>query len=117
VNKINFAGERKLRIMKKMICIVILLLVVGIYTTNAQDNATKPESGVKKDANAVGNKTAEIASKSKAGIVDKVYKGKEGPNGETIHIDKQSKYYLIDKKGHKEYIAKSKLRTKKVVTK
>jgi hypothetical protein len=95
--------------MKRFISISILVLVVGISSTMAQSTATKVADGTKKDARAVGNKTAEVASKAKSGVVDKVYKDKKGPDGQTIYINKHSKYYYIDKKGHDVFIAKNKL--------
>jgi|SRR5579859_204404 len=100
--------------MKKIIGISILAMMVGFSTAHAQSTTEKVEAGAKKDAKKVGNKTEEIASKSKAIIIDKVYSGKEGPQGETIYIDKHSKYYWVDKKGHKVYVAKNKLRTKQL---
>lgn len=99
--------------MKKFIGISILVLLAGFSQVNAQSTASKVETDVKEGAVKVGNKTAEVASKGKASVTDKVYKDMEGPNGETIYIDKHSKYYWIDKKGHKVSIAKNKLIAKK----
>lgn len=98
--------------MKKFIGISILALLVGFSSANAQSTTKEVATDVKKGAVKAGNKTAELASKGKAGVTDKVYKDKEGPNGETIYIDKHSKYYWIDKKGHKVPISKNKLRTR-----
>ncbi len=64
---------------------------------------------ISKGAKAVGHKTAEVASKGKAGMVDKKYDGKKGPDGQTIYIDKNSKYYWIDKKGHRQFVQESSL--------
>lgn len=74
--------------------------------------AAKSGKAVKKTAKKVGNKTAEVASKGKAAVVDKKYAGKQGPDGQTIYIDGQSKYYYIDKKGHKQYLSESQLKVK-----
>ncbi|THU38220.1 hypothetical protein FAM09_16200 [Niastella caeni] len=98
--------------MKKLIGISILALLVGFSSANAQDTTKKVTTKVKEGAVKAGNKTAELASKGKNAITDKVYKDKEGPNGETIYIDKHSKYYWIDKKGHKVPISKNELRSK-----
>lgn len=98
--------------MKKFIGISIVVLLAGFSTVNAQSTVNKVGNDVEKGAVKAGNKTAELASKGKSAVTDKVYKDKEGPNGETIYIDKHSKYYWIDKKGHKVPIAKSKLVTK-----
>jgi hypothetical protein len=95
--------------MKKLLGISILALLIGFTSANAQDTTKKVTTTVKESAKKVGNKTAELASKGKNAVTDKIYKDKEGPNGETIYIDKRSKYYWIDKKGHKVPISKYKL--------
>jgi hypothetical protein len=98
--------------MKKLIGISILAMLLGFSSANAQDTTKKVTTKVKEGAVKAGNKTAELASKGKNAITDKVYKDKEGPNGETIYINKHSKYYWIDKKGHKVPISKNELRSK-----
>ena len=74
--------------------------------------AKKTGKAIGKGAKKVGNKTAELASKGKSVVVDKVYDGKEGPDGQVIYINKDSKYYWVDKKGHHQFIAESKLKAK-----
>ena len=108
--------------MKKILGISIVALLVGFSSANAQDTTKKDTTSrnttrkvttkVKEGAVNAGNKTAELASKGKNAITDKIYKDKEGPNGETIYINKHSKYYWIDKKGHKVAISKTDLRSK-----
>lgn len=60
----------------------------------------------------VEHETAEVGSKTYAKVKDKSYKGKVGPHGETIYIDKYSHYYYVDQKGEKIYLKKSQLRNK-----
>ena len=111
--------------MKKGIMFNMIPLSVVLLTTinaDAQDTTTagqdlkvaanKTGHAVKKSAKKVVNKTAELASKSKAGVVDKIYDGKAGPNGETIYINNKSKYYYIDKKGHRQFLPESQLKDK-----
>lgn len=98
--------------MKKILGITLLLIVAIFCSANAQDKAKKDTAGGKNIIQKSANKTAEIAVKGKATIVDKVYKDKVGPNGQTIYIDRHSKYYWVDKKGHNVYVAKNKLRPK-----
>lgn len=108
--------------MKKIIGVSIVALLVGLSSVNAQDTTKKDTTSqnttkkvttkVKEGAVNAGNKTAELASKGKNAITDKIYKDREGPNGETIYINKHSKYYWIDKKGHKVPISKSELISK-----
>jgi hypothetical protein len=88
--------------MKKLIMIAAVLIAGTISVSAQVDSAAKK----------VGNKTAEIASKGKSGVVDEVYKGKVGPAGQTIYIDHSSKYYYVDEKGKKVYVSKSSLKDK-----
>jgi hypothetical protein len=74
--------------------------------------AKKVGHATAKGAKAVGHETAEVASKGKSKVVDKTYKDKVGPNGQTIYIDSHDKYYYIDDKGHKQYVAEADLRHK-----
>jgi len=86
----------------------VALIATGLFAAT-QSHA---QSTVNKDAKAVGHKTAEVAAKGKADVVDKTYKGKVGPAGQKVHIDKYSHYYYINKRGHKVYVKKSELRDK-----
>lgn len=97
----------------------IALLAVGFSISAAgfaQDKKdtlkVNPDPKIKKTAKKVGNKTAEIAAKGAAEVVDQVYKGKVGPQGQTIYIDNESKYYYINKKGRKVYVSKARLKDK-----
>ena len=103
--------------MKKFIGIAVLALALGFSSSaNAQEEVKqdikKGAKAVKKGAKKAGNKTAEVASKGKSKITDQVYKEKVGPNNETIYIDNQSKYYWVDKKGHKHYVEETALKDK-----
>jgi hypothetical protein len=98
--------------MKKLIGVTAFVFCIGLsYTTNAQA-VKKTTQTVKKEATKAGNKTAEVASKGKAKVTDNVYKDKVGPNGQTVYIDDHSKYYWIDKKGHKNYVTEADLKNK-----
>ena len=44
--------------------------------------------------------------------INKVYKGKMAAGGQTIYINDQSKYYWIDKKGHRHYVTEAQLKDK-----
>ena len=81
-------------------------------TTVAQKVGTTVKKGwkaTKKTASKVGNKTAEVASKGAAGVTDKKYDSKVGPQGQTIYIDKNSYYYYVNKKGRHVYVKESAL--------
>ena len=109
--------------MKKILGVGLFALLVGFFgNVKAQDTTSVVKKVVKgvdktgkaigKGARAVGTKTSEIASKGKAAVVDKVYKDKVGPAGQTIYIDKNAKYYWINKKGHRHFVAKAQLKDK-----
>ena len=99
--------------MKKFAGVLCLFLAMGFATvTQAQSKTKEVKNEVKKDAKKVGHKTAEVASKGKAKVTDKVYKDKVGPNDETIYIDGHSRYYWIDKKGHRHYVTEAELKVK-----
>ncbi|HEY2722246.1 MAG TPA: hypothetical protein VGI82_11005 [Chitinophagaceae bacterium] len=90
----------------------LMLFAFASYTVTAQDTTKKTTETIKKTARKVGNKTAEIASKGKSSMTDQVYKNKVGPDGQKIYIDDHSRYYWIDKKGHKNYVAEDELKDK-----
>lgn len=98
--------------MKKIFGIVLFSAAFAFSGTAMAQEKTTAAQDVKNAAKKTGNKTAEIASKGASKIVDKTYKDKVGPNGETIYIDKHSKYYYVDDKGKHVYVSKSELKDK-----
>jgi hypothetical protein len=69
--------------------------------------------GVDSTAKKIGNKTASVAVKGAMKITDKTYKGKEGPGGQTVYIDKKDRKYYVDEKGKKVYLKPSEIHDKK----
>jgi hypothetical protein len=98
--------------MKKLIGILIFICAVSFSYTASAQVVKKTTHAVKKGAKAAGNKTAEVASKGKSRVTDKVYKDKVGPAGQTIYIDDHSRYYWVDKKGHRMYVTEAELKVK-----
>ena len=111
--------------MKKVFAAFIMICSFGLFTmdAHAQDSTTvgskikkaakKTGKAIGKGANAVGNKTAELASKGSSEVIDKTYDGKAGPDGQKIFINDKSEYYWVDKKGHRHYVKESELKEKK----
>ncbi|MGZ5189762.1 MAG: hypothetical protein ACXWCZ_02015 [Flavisolibacter sp.] len=97
--------------MKKILGIAFILFIGTATVSNAQ-TVKKSKEAIKTGAKKTGNKTAEVASKGAARVTDRRLNGKTGPNNETIYIDSNSKYYWVDKKGKRHYIAYSSLKTK-----
>lgn len=96
--------------MKKLAFMLLLATAVSSQTFAQKDSTEKGKVG--KAVNKAGNATAHVAVSGVAQIKDKKYKGKEGPNGEVIFIDKHSKYYYIDGRGKKTWIKKAEMRDK-----
>ena len=94
------------------------LIVAALFAAGQAHAQTKDTSSfthkVSKTATKVGNKTSELAVKGASTVVDKKYKDKCGPHGETVYINSHSKYYYVDKKGHKIYLKESELMDKKM---
>lgn len=78
------------------------------YKKGAEKTGKQIKKGVKK----AGDKTAETATKGASYVKDQVYEDKVGPDGQTIFIDNDSRYYYVDGKGKKVYVEKSKLKDK-----
>ena len=83
-------------------------------TTSFKTKVHRTTRQVSDAATKIGHKTSEIAVKGASAVVDKQYKGKCGPNGETIYINSRSQYYYVDTKGHKVYLKESELKDKKM---
>lgn len=89
--------------------------------TNAQEKKTevgkalqKTGKAVEKGANAVGNKTAEVAVKGSAKVTDQTYKGKMAPDGTNVYIDGKNRKYYVNKKGAKVYLKASEIKNRPV---
>lgn len=113
--------------MKKIFATALVFAFLGLSapamaqdTTNiakkawkgTKKGAKKAWKGTKKGAKAVGNETAELATKGKAEITDKTAEGWEGPNGQKVYVDDGSKYYYVSEKGKRIYVSQSQLKKK-----
>lgn len=99
--------------MKKLLGIVAFLFCLGLCNSVSAQAVKKTTHAVEKGAKKVGNETAEVASKGKATVTDKVSKDKVGPKGQKIYIDDHSRYYWIDEKGHRNYVTEAELKPRK----
>ncbi|MEO6316729.1 MAG: hypothetical protein ABIU63_10275 [Chitinophagaceae bacterium] len=91
---------------------ILLIACVALSLQGMAQTKTSSEGKVGETVNKVGNKTAKVAVKTTSGIIDKKYEGKAGPDGETVYINKKSKYYYVDAKGKKIFITKAELKNK-----
>jgi hypothetical protein len=92
-------------------------------TDSLREDVNEAREGIRKDANEVkenidstadkaGDKISKTAAQGAAEISDQRYEAKVGPNGETIYIDRDTKYYYLDKSGKKVYVTKMQLKDK-----
>jgi F0F1-type ATP synthase membrane subunit b/b' len=67
---------------------------------------------IEKEAEEAGDAISEAAAKAAAAITDKKLDGKVGPNGQTVYVDDDTKYYYINQEGKKVYVTKLQLKDK-----
>jgi hypothetical protein len=89
-----------------------LLAIQAGHAQGIDSTAHKVGKKIEKTSKKVGDKSASVAVKGASAVTDKVYKGKEGPEGQTIYIDKKDKKYYVDEKGKKVYLKESEIRDK-----
>ncbi|SHE37188.1 hypothetical protein [Flavisolibacter ginsengisoli] len=109
--------------MKKIIGIA-LVAILGLnapaFAQNKVDKAgkavkkgaSKAWHGTKKGAKAVGNKTAQVASKGKARVTDKKSDVWIGPEGQTIYVSGDNRYYWVNGKGKHIYVSEAALKAR-----
>ncbi|KAA5534643.1 hypothetical protein F0919_08490 [Taibaiella lutea] len=98
--------------MKKLTILICAIAFSFTFSADAQTKSKSVGKRISNTADTVALKTKTTTKKGVAKIVDKTYDGKQGPNGETVYIDNHSKYYYINAKGEKKYIAKAELKDK-----
>ena len=84
--------------MKKLLTVAVLCLGFS-YMSQAQDTS--------------GRNTMQDTSANQAKSMDKKVKNKQGPNGETIYMTTDNRYYWMDSTGNKRYVEKSALKPMK----
>ncbi len=99
----------------------VITVTLFSISANAQEKKTevgkaiqKTGKAVEKGATAVGNKTAEVAVKGGAKVVDQTYKGKMAPDGSNVYIDGKNRKYYVNKKGAKVYLKASEIKARPV---
>jgi hypothetical protein len=94
----------------------VALVAAGIFSFAQSQAQTHKDSTIghkiSTTATKVGHKTSEIAATGASDVVDKRYEGKCARGGEPVFINKHSRYYYINKKGHRVYIKKSQMMDK-----
>ena len=70
-----------------------------------KEEARESREEAREEANETGDEISEAAGKAKAAVVDQKFEGKVGPNGQTVYIDNQSRYYYINEEGEKVFVS------------
>jgi hypothetical protein len=100
--------------MKNVIKVALVAAGMFAFVNSYAQTDKDPTLGQKigTTAKKVGHKTSQIAASGAATVVDKKFDGKCGPQGQTIYINENSRYYYINKKGHRVFLKKSQLMDK-----
>ncbi len=98
---------------KKYIVGLFALGMISIvaFSTQAQEKKTVGQT-IDQTASKVGNKTAEVAVKGSAKVVDKTWKGMMAPDGSNVYIDNKNRKYYVNKKGAKVYLKASEIKAR-----
>ena len=101
---------------KYLMGLAAMAMVVSVtFTAGAQEKKTEAGKVLQKTgkaAKSVGNKTAEVAVKGTAKVVDAKFKGKMAPDGSDVYIDGKNNKYYINSKGAKIYLKASQIRVR-----
>jgi hypothetical protein len=77
-----------------------------------KEESREAKENAKEAADKTENKTKEIVNDIGADLRDEKVEGKVGPNNETVYIDENGKYYVIDNAGKKVSLTKAQLKDK-----
>lgn len=91
----------------------IALMTSVSFNALAQEKKTTAGKVIHKTgkaAKSVGNKTAEVAVKGTAKVVDAKYKGKMAPDGSDVYIDGKNNKYYVNSKGARVYLKASQIK-------
>lgn len=98
--------------MNKLSTFILASVAVTAISLTGTDVMAQTKQKIDSAAKKVGDKTASTAVKGVAVIKDKVYKGKQAPDGSSVYIDNKDKKYYIDKTGKKIYLKPSQIKDK-----
>lgn len=79
---------------------------------NIEEGAEETESDLERAAEKTGDAISETAGKAAAEIDDARHDTKVGPDGQTIYISDDSRYYYVNEKGTRVYVSEWQLKDK-----
>ena len=100
--------------MNKKYLLGLLTLALAATTSISSQAQEKRTVGQKigHTATQVGHKTAEVAVKGTSKVGNKIYKGKQAPDGSDVYIDGKNHKYYVNKRGGKVYLKASQIRNR-----
>jgi uncharacterized protein (UPF0333 family) len=111
-----YSKKQLMKTRKILLGLAATALITSVsFTAMAQEKKTTAGKVVQKTgeaAKSVGNKTAEVAVKGTAKVVDAKWKGKMAPDGSDVYIDGKNNKYYINKKGAKVYLKASQIKNR-----
>jgi hypothetical protein len=79
---------------------------------NIEQRTERTESDIERAAENTGDAISEAAAKAAAEIDDKRHDTKVGPDGQTIYISDDSRFYYVDDAGKRVYVSEMELKDK-----
>ncbi|MEX2232182.1 MAG: hypothetical protein WD824_08480 [Cyclobacteriaceae bacterium] len=77
-----------------------------------EENADESESDLERAAEKTGDAISETAGKAAAEIDDARHDTKVGPDGQTVYVSDDSRYYYVNEKGKRIYVTELQLKDK-----
>ena len=91
----------------------LLAISAPAMAQQKEDNGVKKAwKGTKKGAKKAANKTAEVSSKGLSEVKDKKSETWIGPEGQTIYITDDARYYWVNGKGKRIYVSEAALKAR-----
>ncbi len=102
--------------MKKFFGIAVVALLglsaPAFAQEKVKEGAKKVWKGTKKGAKKVGNKTAELTTKGVSKVKDEKSEIWVGPEGQTIYLTGDERYYWVNGSGKRIYVSQAALKAK-----
>ena len=99
--------------MKKILSLLLSTAILGLSgAAYGQNDRSGLGKNLDQVTDTVSMKVKKQKNKNAVPPVDQPYNDMVGPEGQTVYIDKDARYYYIDEKGDRIYVNKSDLKGK-----
>lgn len=97
------------KITSLLLSTAILSLSMTVYSQDARSGLGK---NLDQETDTAAAKVKKQKNKNASATVDQPFNDMVGPEGQTIYIDKDAKYYYVDEKGVHIFVNKSELKAR-----